>query len=687
MFLKLKPPFSASTIFFAILVGSLFYSSNVMVVGGHAIPDRYTLEPNSKLETSNSFPSRISILFSERPDPNVSYIHVTNSDGKRIDNNNFNITGEYGREATVTVNKNAVREGIYSISWSTLSLDDGHVARGTYVVGVGHALATNNISNNVTDSNTIYSPVIAILKIPIIIGQVYLLGFIFSQILIWKDIRGKEVRDIIDVISMQKFTISIILFTITIGVAATLIPLIQSLIISETQSEYTKILALLYFGTSNGQIWIIRVSICFIIAFVAYYYGRVVKYRTKDSYSITNAAKRKILLYILLFFTIIFIATNSITSHSASIESWPQLGILADFVHLIAVSVWIGGLMYILYIVFSNVLTISKNISGRAEQICSQPKDIILLILSRFSIISTICVGVVGVTGLSLAWLHIQTLDELVVSDYGKTLIIKLCLVLPVIILGGYHQFWISKVSRIFIVKREYTEPNSIKSLASLKRTIKIECILASGVLCVASFLTVTTPPEAVQNNEVINNIPNGMISSDIPHVFTRSLETQRTPIMFEISPFVTGYNNFTISLLGNNEIIAQISKASIEFRKTDLSLGPIYATLTRINNTAYSINGGYLSQAGEWDVKIVLKRINSYDLNYRVSFTVNNTAHSIQSQHHLDISEIPNTKEPSVFTPMVIGLSLMVVALSTYFCISAIKRLKIIQEKLGQKY
>jgi len=691
MVFKIKSLFNVTTILLAMLVVSLFYSSNLTMVRGHAIPDRYTLEPNSLLERSETFPSRISILFSERPDPNVSYIRITNSEGKRVDNNDFKITGEYGREATVTVNKNLVREGIYSLSWSTLSLDDGHVARGTYVVGVGQTPASNTHIENVTENNIVYSPVIAIIKAPIIIGQVYFLGFVFSQILIWKDIRGQGVRNIIDIISMRKFTIFIILFSIAIGVAATLIPIIQSLIISQTQSEYMKNLVLLYFGTTNGQVWMIRIIICAIIAFVAYYYASVIKNKTNESSSPTDMSKRKILLYFLLISTIIFIATNSITSHSASVGTLSQLGILADFVHSTAVSIWIGGLMYILYVVFSNVFTISKNISGKVHDIYSQPKSIILLILSRFSIISTICVGVVGITGLSLAWLHIQTMDELVFSDYGRTLIVKLSLVLPVIILGGYHQFWISTVTRVFNVKRENqgepesNSPNFIETLSSLRRTVKIECMLAASVLCAASLLTVTTPPETMQNNEVIKNISNDKMSSDMHHGFIRTLETQGIPITLVISPFVTGFNNFTINFPGKNEIIGQISDASLEFKKTDLSLGPIDARFIRSNDTAYSVNGGYLSQAGGWDVKITVKRINSYDLNYRVSFTVNTTADNVHNQHLLDTIEIPNgDKGRSVFTPMVIGLSIMVAALSTYFCITAIKRLKMIQQNFA---
>lgn len=103
---------------------------------GHAVPDRYSFEPNSLIDTLQTFPDKISILFSERPDPKVSYIHVVDSKGQRIDNDDFKITGQNGREGSISLDKNIVEEGVYSISWLTLSLDDGHVAKGTYVVGL-----------------------------------------------------------------------------------------------------------------------------------------------------------------------------------------------------------------------------------------------------------------------------------------------------------------------------------------------------------------------------------------------------------------------------------------------------------------------------------------------------------------------------------------------------------------------
>ncbi len=51
----------------------------------------------------------------------------------------------------------------------------------------------------------------------------------------------------------------------------------------------------------------------------------------------------------------------------------------------------------------------------------------------------------------------------------------------------------------------------------------------------------------------------------------------------------------------------------------------------------------------------------------------------------NVDTVEIADTRNrPSSFTPMVIVLSVIVAALSTYFCINALNRLKIVQQRIG---
>jgi methionine-rich copper-binding protein CopC len=115
----------------------LFYGNNYNTnyAYGHANPISYSPSANSVITSGQdeSLPDNVSILFSERPEPKVSYIHVTNSKNERVDNNDFKIIGQNDREASVTLDKNKILDGVYSVSWLVLSRDDGHISKGSYV--------------------------------------------------------------------------------------------------------------------------------------------------------------------------------------------------------------------------------------------------------------------------------------------------------------------------------------------------------------------------------------------------------------------------------------------------------------------------------------------------------------------------------------------------------------------------
>jgi methionine-rich copper-binding protein CopC len=115
----------------------LFHSNNYNTnyAYGHANPISYSPSANSVITSGQdeSLPDNVSILFSERPEPKVSYIHVTNSKNERVDNNDFKIIGQNDREASVTLDKNKILDGVYSVSWLVLSRDDGHISKGSYV--------------------------------------------------------------------------------------------------------------------------------------------------------------------------------------------------------------------------------------------------------------------------------------------------------------------------------------------------------------------------------------------------------------------------------------------------------------------------------------------------------------------------------------------------------------------------
>jgi methionine-rich copper-binding protein CopC len=149
---------------------------------GHATPVSYSPPANAviSMQQQQLLPDRVAILFSERPEPKVSYIHVTDSENKRVDNNDFKITGQNDREATVTLDKSKLSDGVYSVSWLVLSRDDGHITKGSYVFNIQppqsqqsqqEIILTNQKTNAFSESSVVDNVNMTLTITPFYVGQ------------------------------------------------------------------------------------------------------------------------------------------------------------------------------------------------------------------------------------------------------------------------------------------------------------------------------------------------------------------------------------------------------------------------------------------------------------------------------------------------------------------------------------
>jgi methionine-rich copper-binding protein CopC/nitrogen fixation protein FixH len=168
-------------IVFTIIIA--LYSSSAY---GHANPVSYSPPANAVInvqQQDESLPDKVIILFSERPEPKVSYIHVTNSKSERVDNNDFKVTGQNNREATVTLDRSKLSDGVYTVSWLVLSRDDGHITKGSYVFNIQSpqqqqsqqgiiSTSQQKNDNNTFSEHTIVDNINLTLKIiPFYVGQ------------------------------------------------------------------------------------------------------------------------------------------------------------------------------------------------------------------------------------------------------------------------------------------------------------------------------------------------------------------------------------------------------------------------------------------------------------------------------------------------------------------------------------
>jgi copper resistance protein D len=132
------------------------------------------------------------------------------------------------------------------------------------------------------------------------------------------------------------------------------------------------------------------------------------------------------------FFGACFVGlTTTLSGHAAD---WGDLAVpvLVDWIHLIAISIWIGGLF-----TFGFVLKRSLAAPGTEEMVRALSS-----IARLFSRIAAACVAVFLLTGLYSTWLQVGALSPLVTSPYGWTLLVKLAVVALILTIAAVNRLY-----------------------------------------------------------------------------------------------------------------------------------------------------------------------------------------------------------------------------------------------------
>jgi uncharacterized membrane protein len=409
------------------------------------------------------------------------------------------------------------------------------------------------------------------------------------------------------------------------------------------------------------------------------------------------------LLYIAILAGSVSIFSNSITSHNAGVHFIPSLSVTLDWLHFMAVSIWIGGLFYISTVLLSAIRskaathTIASTTDNRTmigsstNNLSNTDKNrsifvyYLALLLPRFSILATISLGVIGVSGLYMAWIQLHSFNSLFSSSYGNILIIKLLIALPLVLLGAYHHHKnavlvanIGKVGRggirdgvdkssnhdrtsisqsahnsdNEIINNNYNfakDKDKVKDIPSkFSKTVKIESLIAIGVLLAASLLTITSPP--IMNMPSMAMTPSPMTPGMSVTAPKNSTHTIQTKIMnvntkIEINPFYSGFNVFKVTFTdAAGKPYAKVSTAEIVFSNTAADISNVVANLQKIGPGVFSVIGAYISQPGEWDIALAAQRVQDLDLNYEFTAKVTNAPTVPQSTGAVSQTATANT-------------------------------------------
>jgi copper transport protein len=608
---------------------------------GHAFTIRSDPSPS---QSSPTPPSKVQVFFSEPIDLRYSTIKVLDSSGHEVDNKDKQAVAGDPASLSVTLASSGLKDGVYTVSTKVLSATDGHVVDNAFVFGIGQAVLPSGQSSNAQfgPQSQLYIPN-AIARFPAYVGQVLIVGASFATFWLWKPI--SEIRWLRDAIAPVRNRIDRSFIILTLIGSAILIVSDFGIIYVQANDLGTGISEAI--GTKFGGVWVVRTIESFILLAVSLriYLGRA---HGRNESTFFSPSKGEILSLLVIGFAIL--ATTTLIGHGAT--SGQLIPIVIDFVHNLAASVWIGGIIYLAFI----VAPMLKQSTMLQESVKASTLSIII---PRFSTIPVTILGVIVITGPFLLYFIESNLDLTLASLYGKWLILKLTLAAIMISIGAYNQRIIQrnarKTSTITSVpaatimspkgtrkggeqleveridndnnkndkntnegrNRLLNKSKNSSVVSKFSTSTKVEAIVGIMLLAAVALLVNTGTPGSEfqgqqQQQQSINSITTSNSSSPLTVLqqqqqqFTSTAFTEDgSRVVLAIDPFTPGNNNFKISFLDSKENPVDIKSAQIRYTQIEKGIGPISVNTTRVSRGSFSANAAF-GLPGQWNLQVI---------------------------------------------------------------------------------
>ena len=551
----------------------------------HATPIQYAPAASSVLSQA---PTEVQIRFSERVEPGVSSIVVTAPDGSRADLSNFAADPTDSRVYRVGMKDGGL--GTYTVSWSVISADDGHFAKGAYVFSVG--VAEPSASTDVSGFQTVHSssvPEALTLGLELV-GDALILGSLIALVFIWRPMRrhfpdvNADEREFVR--RFQFLFISACILALAGGLAYLLYKTNELASLQETTfaSAWSPFLS-----TASALSTIYRM-LGVILLLIAIQFIRRQAFSAERISSIEYASFAVLAL--------IDFARARI-SHAEASTFAPVFGVAMNFVHLLFKDAWIGGIIALI-VLFSPLVRKSRNLRMAA------------FALTSFSRIASIALGVAGVTGVYVVWLHLKSFSFLLTTDWGKTFAVLSIFAVFLLLVRFFNQLYCEPKIVDAIKKDEETQLHDVFSWLGF--TLPAEAAIGTAILAVTSLLIITTPPLA-------------------PHFsFMRSALSQGITLSLTEQPYESG--KFLLTAEDpRTKAGADLKDIVVTLTNQAAGIGPIIAPVEQRFSGGYLFAENVLAPAGTWTINVIAQRAGTYDAT--ASFNVNYPQEITESDAH----------------------------------------------------
>ena len=542
----------------------------------YAHPVLLESQPANLARLANA-PTEVKMRFSEAVEIGFSRVEVLDSSGKRVDNNDLAYDGS---ELSLKVTLGQLKDDIYTVKIRVLSKVDGHVVDYTTLFAVG------NVELKVEDTTILSSKEIVLLpesiaRFPGMVGQSIAVGSGIAGVLLLATRQSGYI-----IANMHDSRLRMLLMIAAIAVIASSIAMIGVNTV-RLESSIVDVLTNRY-----GNIALVRLGLALILLAVL-------------------ASKSRYTIYASIAIGASLIATNSLLSHSAGLAE-PVLPTIADFVHNIVASIWVGGLLYMAYTLLP---------SSRAEA------PIALIAIPRFSSMIVVCLAIASITGTLMLFAIESNTATLLKSTYGMLLAIKLGIVGVMVGFGAYNQLLHRKgMGRDMVIAREAggegmakTTTVSTSTFKVFARSVKVESIIGLALMLVVSMMVNTVPPEG----ESIKLLAIATGTGDTPNRLTGYWLDDQTRIVLSIEPAMLGENRFDMMLTApDGSALSDVSTVKVKVSMPREGIAPVEYQAVSMGDGRYTGSITFPIY-GRWTVEVLASREGALNIAVPLEFNI----------------------------------------------------------------
>ncbi len=456
-----------------------------VTVLAHADLVRSDPAANSVLQAS---PSKVALWFTESVDPQLSQIEVLDAANKRWDNGD---TAAYqGDPSVLSVSLRTLPNGVYTVTWRNTSTDDGHLSAGSFVFYLGISPAGAPVSAAQAQP-LLQSPVEPFLRWLVLLGVLTIMGCLVFEVFVTRSVLTARTAPVsfakMDV-NMERRTLILVLVAAVVCFAASLAELfvkalnVRAILNPMPLSGVIDVVLQTYWG----KMWLWRMVMLLAAIIIP---GLVLA-----SWSPSRSGQRGWQLVGLGVLGVVLFSLSMVGHDASALTIRPEAA-FTDYLHLLAASVWVGGIVYLAVVVPPAMRLYRRELKNAISGPPCPTGHVSAL--GRFSLLALMSASVLLITGLYSSWAQVGVFRALA-TPYGIALCVKISLALALAILGAVGLLW---------VRPRLNEDE--RSLSVLKSTTTAQAFLAIGIVLSVGFLVSLDPArQALTGQPAISIVP-----------------------------------------------------------------------------------------------------------------------------------------------------------------------------------